>query len=56
MDYFINVIDITNMLGKTNAGAELIIHDVFGAILYKGPGIFIAGGFELLHLFQYLEI
>lgn len=32
------------MLGKTNAGAELIIHDVFGAIQYKGRGVFIAGG------------
>ncbi len=44
LDYFTNVIDITNMLGKTNAGAELIIHDVFGAILYKGTGVFIAEG------------
>jgi ferredoxin-NADP reductase len=35
---------VTNMLGKTNAGAELILHDVFGAIQYKGRGIFIAGG------------
>jgi ferredoxin-NADP reductase len=35
---------VTNMLGKTNAGAELIINDVFGAIQYKGPGVFIAGG------------
>jgi ferredoxin-NADP reductase len=35
---------VTNMLGKTNAGKELIIHDVFGAIQYKGPGVFIAGG------------
>ncbi len=35
---------ITQMLGKTNSGAELILHDVFGAIQYKGPGVFIAGG------------
>jgi ferredoxin-NADP reductase len=35
---------LTNMLGRTNAGAELILHDVFGAIQYKGPGVFIAGG------------
>jgi ferredoxin-NADP reductase len=35
---------VTNMLGKTNSGAELILHDVFGAIQYKGPGVFIAGG------------
>ena len=35
---------VTNMLGKTNAGAELIINDAFGALQYKGPGVFIAGG------------
>jgi ferredoxin-NADP reductase len=35
---------VTNMLGRTNAGAQLILHDVFGAIQYKGPGVFIAGG------------
>jgi ferredoxin-NADP reductase len=35
---------VTNMLGRINAGAELILHDVWGAINYKGPGVFIAGG------------
>jgi ferredoxin-NADP reductase len=35
---------LTNMLGRTNACAELILHDVFGAIQYKGLGVFIAGG------------
>lgn len=35
---------VTNMLGRINPGNELIIHDVWGAIEYKGPGIFIAGG------------
>lgn len=35
---------VTTMLAKTNAGAELIIHDVIGAIQYKGPAVFIAGG------------
>lgn len=35
---------VTDMLGKINTGAELIIHDVFGAIQYKGLGVFIAGG------------
>lgn len=35
---------VTNMLGGINTGDELILHDVFGAIQYKGPGIFIAGG------------
>lgn len=35
---------VTHQLGKLNAGAELILHDIFGTIEYKGPGIFIAGG------------
>jgi ferredoxin-NADP reductase len=35
---------VTAKLGGLNAGSELILHDVFGAIQYKGPGIFIAGG------------
>lgn len=35
---------VTNQLGKINKDGELILHDVFGAIQYKGPGIFIAGG------------
>jgi ferredoxin-NADP reductase len=35
---------VTSELGKINKGAELILHDVFGAIQYKGPGVFIAGG------------
>jgi ferredoxin-NADP reductase len=32
------------MLGRVNKGDELIIRDVWGAIQYKKPGIFIAGG------------
>ena len=35
---------VTQMLSRINAGGELILHDVFGAIQYKGPGVFIAGG------------
>ncbi len=35
---------VTNELGKLKAGAELIIRDVWGAINYKGEGVFIAGG------------
>ena len=35
---------VTSTLGRLNAGSELILHDVFGAIQYKGPGVFIAGG------------
>jgi ferredoxin-NADP reductase len=35
---------VTNALGKVKAGDKLIIRDVWGAITYKGRGIFIAGG------------
>lgn len=35
---------ITERLAKLSIGDELIIHEVFGTIRYKGPGIFIAGG------------
>jgi hypothetical protein len=35
---------VTNELGKINAGDELILHDVFGAIHFDKPGVFIAGG------------
>lgn len=35
---------VTEQLEKLQAGDELIIHDVWGVISYKGPGVFIAGG------------
>jgi ferredoxin-NADP reductase len=35
---------MTEKLLDVNEGDELIVHDVFGAINYKGPGLFIAGG------------
>ena len=35
---------VTNEHGKLDPGAELIIRDVWGAISYKGKGVFIAGG------------
>jgi len=35
---------MTNKLQDIEPGDELIIHDVWGAINYKGPGLFIAGG------------
>jgi ferredoxin-NADP reductase len=35
---------VTEALGKVKEGDELIIRDVWGAINYKGPGVFIAGG------------
>ncbi|MCW3463587.1 flavodoxin reductase [Chitinophaga nivalis] len=35
---------VTEQLGLLQAGDELILHDVWGAIHYKGEGVFIAGG------------
>lgn len=35
---------VTNLLGQLDKGDELILHDVFGAIQYRGKGTFIAGG------------
>lgn len=35
---------ITCALGKLRVGDELIVHDVWGAINYRGPGVFIAAG------------
>jgi ferredoxin-NADP reductase len=35
---------LTEKLLDVNAGDELIIHEVFGAINFKGPGLFLAGG------------
>jgi len=35
---------VTEELGNLKEGDELIIRDVWGAINYKGPGVFIAGG------------
>jgi hypothetical protein len=35
---------VTNQIHQLTAGDELILHDVWGAIEYKGPGYFIAGG------------
>jgi ferredoxin-NADP reductase len=35
---------VTNQLDKLDVGDELIINDSWGAIQYKGKGVFIAGG------------
>jgi ferredoxin-NADP reductase len=35
---------VTNELSKLKSGDELIIRDVWGAIAYKGKGVFIAAG------------
>lgn len=48
LEFTIKVYDshngVTKELGKLKAGDELIIHDVWGAIKYKGEGVFLAGG------------
>lgn len=49
---------VTNELLKLKAGDELIIHDVWGAIAYKGEGVFIAGGAGItpfLSIFRHLQ-
>ena len=35
---------VTDAIHQLKTGDELILHDVWGAIEYKGPGYFIAGG------------
>jgi len=35
---------VTKELATLNPGDELLLHDVWGAIHYDGPGVFIAGG------------
>ena len=35
---------VTDQLGQLKAGDELLLHDIWGAIQYKGEGTFIAGG------------
>ena len=35
---------VTDQLHQLNTGDELILHDVWGAIEYFGPGVFLAGG------------
>jgi ferredoxin-NADP reductase len=35
---------VTHQLGLLEPGDELLLHDVWGTIQYKGPGVFIAGG------------
>ena len=35
---------VTDIIGELEEGDQLLIHDVWGAIEYKGPGYFLAGG------------
>jgi len=49
---------VTNRLLQLKPGDELIIHDVWGAIIYKGKGLFIAGGAGItpfISIFRYLK-
>ena len=49
---------VTNKLLKLETDDELILHDVFGAISYKGEGVFIAGGAGItpfICIFRYLQ-
>jgi len=49
---------VTNELLKLKRGDELILHDVWGAISYKGEGVFIAGGAGVtpfLSIFRHLQ-
>ena len=50
---------VTNELLTLKPGDELILHDVWGAISYKGEGVFIAGGAGVtpfLSIFRYLQV
>ncbi|TZF84469.1 flavodoxin reductase [Pedobacter sp. BS3] len=49
---------VTNQLLQLKHGDELILHDVFGDIAYKGEGVFIAGGAGVtpfIAIFRYLQ-
>ena len=49
---------VTNELLQLEKDDELILHDVFGAIKYKGEGVFIAGGAGVtpfICIFRYLQ-
>jgi len=50
---------VTKRLLEVNAGDELILHEVFGTIRYKGPGLFLAGGMGItpfIAIFRQLEL
>ena len=49
---------VTKQLLQLNKDDELILHDVFGDIAYKGEGVFIAGGAGVtpfISIFRYLH-
>jgi ferredoxin-NADP reductase len=50
--------EVTNEMLALKVGEELILHDIFGAIAYKGEGVFIAGGAGVtpfISIFRYLQ-
>lgn len=50
---------VTNELLQLNRNDELILHEVFGAIAYKGEGVFIAGGAGVtpfISIFRFLQL
>jgi ferredoxin-NADP reductase len=50
---------VTNELLKLKKNDVLILHDIFGAIGYKGEGIFLAGGAGVtpfISIFRYLQL
>ena len=49
---------VTNELLQAKEDDELILHDVFGTIAYKGDGVFVAGGAGVtpfICIFRYLQ-
>lgn len=48
LEFIIKVYDdrkgVTSEIGKMKVGDHFLLHNIFDAIEYKGPGIFIAGG------------
>jgi ferredoxin-NADP reductase len=49
---------VTKHLGTLQEGDRLLIHDVWGAINYQGPGVFIAAGAGItpfISIFRHLE-
>ncbi len=48
LEFIIKIYDdhngVTRELGKTGFGNYLLIEEAWGAISYKGPGVFLAGG------------
>ena len=48
LEFIVKIYDdhngVTAQMGKLKTGDELLLHDVYGTIQYKGPGILIAGG------------